>query len=374
MQESEKSDDSLDGLDLSGRFQQQFSPVKPLTPNGPDPFVLQAMKEVHHKSLAEVTSVFQESLAATVECLTFPLGEGGQRKAEAEESSLSFGLPSQRKRQKVRNVPTLKVTKVKKAMKVVKFMYQFDLLMETNRVNEVDQKSYLLESVHPDVVHCLLVKGVEVSSPGEMMALVKETVLGRFWQKRLLDKWQTMAMLDSESVFQFQQRVHMIMFALGRRLEHVDEHQVILFAKIRLKLPVILREMLKGEQILTNFGMSWSEFWLRLEEIESLMAYRDRLLLYKNFGGGKLPSSDLKGPKGKERAGTSRKGAGESSAAAGDSVSSSSSGKKRGAKFCMHCGDRSHGTEDCKHPKASKISLVDGKLPQICFKCFETGQ
>ena len=130
--------------------------------------------------------------------------------------------------------------------------------------------------------------------------------------------------------------------------------------------------MLEGEQILINFGMSWSEFWLRLEEIESSMAYQDRLLLYKNFGGGKLPSSDLKGPKGKERAGTSRKGAGESGAAAGD-LASSSSGKKRGAKFCMCCGDRSHGTEDCKHPKASKISLVDGKLLRICFKCFETG-
>ena len=105
-----------------------------------------------------------------------------------------------------------------------------------------------------------------------------------------------MAMLDSESVFQFQQRVHMSMFALGQRPECVDEHRVILFAKIHLKLPVILREMLEGEQILTNFGMSWSEFWLRLEEIKSLMAYQDRLLLYKNFGGGKLPSSDLKGP------------------------------------------------------------------------------
>ena len=74
-----------------------------------------------------------------------------------------------------------------------------------------------------------------------------------------------MAMLDSESVFQFQQRVHMIMFTLGRRLERVNEHWVILFAEIRPKLPVILREMLKGEQILTNFGMSWSEFWLRLD-------------------------------------------------------------------------------------------------------------
>ena len=82
-----------------------------------------------------------------------------------------------------------------------------------------------------------------------------------------------MAMLDSESVFQFQQRVHMIMFVLGWRLERVNEHWVILFAKIRPKLPVILREMLEGEQILTNFGMSWSEFWLRLEEIKSSMAY-----------------------------------------------------------------------------------------------------
>ena len=127
MQESKKSNDSLDRLDLSGRFQQQFSPVKPPTPDGPDPFMLQAMKEAHHESLTEVTSVFQESLAATVE----PLGEGGQRKAEAEESSSFFGSWSQRKRQKVKNVPPLKVTKVKKVMKVVKFMYQFDLLIIT---------------------------------------------------------------------------------------------------------------------------------------------------------------------------------------------------------------------------------------------------
>ena len=269
-------------------------------------------------------------------------------------------------------MPTLKVTKVEKAMKVVKFMYQFDLLMETNRVNEADQKSYLLESVHSDMVHCLLVKGVEDSSPGEMMALVKETVLGRFWQKRLLDKWQGMSMLDSETVFQFQQRVYMITFALGRRPERVDEHQVIQFSEIRPKLPVILREMLEGDQILGDFGMSWSEFWAKLEEIESSMAYQDRLLLHKNLGGGKSPSSDLKVPKGKEKAGTTQKGAGESGAVAGGS-SSSSSKKKRGLKYCMCCRDRSHGTEDCKHPKASKIPLVDGKLPRICFKCFEAG-
>ena len=87
-------------------------------------------------------------------------------------------------------------------------------------------------------------------------------------------------------------------------------------------------------------------------------------MLYKK---GQFPSSDSKGPKGKERAGTSRKGAGESGAAAGDLVSSSSSGKKRGAKFCMRCGDRSHGTEDCKHPKASKISLVDGTMEMFVY-------
>ena len=108
VQESEKSDDSLDRLDLSGCFQQQFSPVKPPVPNGPDPLMLQAMKEAHQESLAEVTSVFWESLAVTVEHLTFPLGEGGQRKAEAEESSSSFGSWSQRKRQKIKNMPTLK--------------------------------------------------------------------------------------------------------------------------------------------------------------------------------------------------------------------------------------------------------------------------
>ena len=171
-----------------------------------------------------------------------------------------------------------------------------------------------------------------------------------------------MSMLDSETVFQFQQRVYMITFALGQRPERVDEHWVILFSEIRPKLPVILREMLEGDQILGDFGMSWSEFWAKLEEIESSMAYRDRLLLHKNLGGGKSPSSDSKVPKGKEKAGTTQKGAGESGAAAGGS-SSSSSKKKRGSKYCMCCRDRSHGTEDCKHPKASKIPLVDGKLP-----------
>ena len=101
-------------------------------------------------------------------------------------------------------MPTLKVTKVKKAMKVVKFMYQFDLLMETNRVNEADQKSYLLESVHPDVVHCLLVKGVEDSSPGEMMALVKENSSGPILAEAPLGRsGRGMSMLDSETVFQF---------------------------------------------------------------------------------------------------------------------------------------------------------------------------
>ena len=181
-----------------------------------------------------------------------------------------------------------------------------------------------------------------------------------------------MLMLDSETVFQFQQRVYMITSALGRRPERVVEHQVILFSEIRPKLPVILREMLEGDQILGDFGMSWSEFWAKLEEIESSMTYQDRLLLHKNLGGGKLPSSDSKVPKGKEKAGTTQKGAGESGAVAGGS-SSSSSKKKRGSKYCMRCGDRSHGTEDCKHPKASKIPLVDGKLPRICFKCFEAG-
>ena len=91
----------------------------------------------------------------------------------------------------------------------------------------------------------------------------------------------------------------------------MDEHWVILFSEICPKLPVILREMLEGDQILGDFGMSWSEFWAKLEEIESSMAYWDRLLLHKNLGGGKSPSSDLKVPKGKEKAGTTQKGAGE---------------------------------------------------------------
>ena len=111
---------------LRGFLKKRVSEIqKKLSDRDMSPFVLQAMKEAHHESLAEVTSVFQESLAATAERLTFPSGEGGWRKAEAEESSLSFGSQSQRKRQKVKNVPTLKVTRVKKVMKVVKFMYQF---------------------------------------------------------------------------------------------------------------------------------------------------------------------------------------------------------------------------------------------------------
>ena len=64
MQESEKSDDSLDRLDLSGRFQQQFLPVKPPTPDGPDPFVLQAMKEAHRESLTESHLCFSRVLGS----------------------------------------------------------------------------------------------------------------------------------------------------------------------------------------------------------------------------------------------------------------------------------------------------------------------
>ena len=90
-QGSEKGDDSLDGLDLLGHFQHQLSPVKPPAPNSPDPLTLQAMKEAHQESLAEVTSVFRESLVATVKCLTFPSGEDRQRKAEPEESFSSSG-------------------------------------------------------------------------------------------------------------------------------------------------------------------------------------------------------------------------------------------------------------------------------------------
>ena len=66
--------------------------MKPPAPNGPDPLTLQAMKEAHQESLAEVTSVFRESLVATVKRLTFPLGEHRQRKAEPEESFSSSGL------------------------------------------------------------------------------------------------------------------------------------------------------------------------------------------------------------------------------------------------------------------------------------------
>ena len=53
-------------------------------------------------------------------------------------------------------------------------------------------------------------------------------------------------MLDSKTVFQFQQKVYMITSALGRRPERVVEHWVILFSEIHPKLPVILREMLEG--------------------------------------------------------------------------------------------------------------------------------
>ena len=85
----------------------------------------------------------------------------------------------------------------------------------------------------------------------------------------------------------------MITFALGRRPEHINEHWVILFAEIWPKLPVILREMLEGEQILINFGMSWSEFWLRLEEIKSLMALSRQVIALQGLSPLLSPSLPL---------------------------------------------------------------------------------
>ena len=77
----------------------------------------------------------------------------GNSSSSSSSSSSSF---SHGKRQKVKEVPSLREDKVDKAGWVIKFIHQFRMVMLTHAVSERDQKSYLLEAVHKTVTECWL--------------------------------------------------------------------------------------------------------------------------------------------------------------------------------------------------------------------------
>ena len=314
-------------------------------------------------------------MAATVECLTFPSGEGGWRKAEAEESSLYFGSQSQRKRQKVKNVPTLKVTRVKKVMKVntclgelrrardlwleadkdevtvvdsdedrsggvdlpdlkvllillvvereseleralqlvqavtasqsafqslsgnsssssstsssssfshgkrqkvkevpslredrvdkagqvIKFIHQFRMVMLAHAVSERDQKSYLLEAVHKKVTERLLVEGIEnslMTISCHWLRFLCWDHIGRGWcwmNGRGSGWWKMNRFSDSA-----RESKCLMMHFLTNQCQWRD--RILIYSELRLKFLVVMREMLKEEQPLFRCGKSWGDF------------------------------------------------------------------------------------------------------------------
>ena len=170
--------------------------------------------------------------------------------------------------------------------------------MLAHAVSERDQKSYLLEAVHKTVTERLLVEGIENSSIDHLLSLVKISLLGPHWERLVLDKWQGVRMVENESVFRFRQRVQMFNNALSCQPMLVERDRILIYSELRLKFPVVMREMLEEEQPLFRCGKSWGDFWEDLEKLEHSLAYKDRVLMHKQVevqGGFK----NLKPPKKK---------------------------------------------------------------------------
>ena len=65
----------------------------------------------------------------------------------------------------------------------------------------------------------------------------------------MLDKWQGVRMAENESVFRFCQRVQMFNNALSCQPMSVERDRILIYSELRLKFPVVMREMLEEEQI-----------------------------------------------------------------------------------------------------------------------------
>ena len=242
-------------------------------------------------------------------------------------------------------------------------------------VSERDQKSYLLEAVHKTVTERLLVEGIKNSSIDHLLSLVKISLLGPHWERLVLDEWQGVRMVENESVFRFHQRVQMFNNALSCQPMSVERDRILIYSELRLKFPVVMREMLEEEQPLFRCGKSWGDFWEDLEKLEHSLAYKDRVLMHKQVevqGGFK----NLKPPKkkGSETKESGRGGAVGGGGKGGGGKLGGQTGGSAGKNCCYRCGSGEHWSNSCDHPIASKIPLkADGCLLIICYNCFEAG-
>ena len=109
---------------------------------------------------SELERALQLVQAVTASQSTFQSLSGNSSSSSSSSSSSAF---SHGKRQKVKEVPSLREDKVDKAGQVIKFIHQFRMVMLAHAVSQRDQKSYLLEAVHKTVTERLLVEGIENS-------------------------------------------------------------------------------------------------------------------------------------------------------------------------------------------------------------------
>ena len=178
----------------------------------PDPKVSSILPVVERES--ELERALQLVQAVTASQSAFQSLSGNSSSSSSFSSSFSSAF-SHGKRQKVKEVPSLREDKVDKAGQVIKFIHQFRMVMLAHAVSERDQKSYLLEAVHKTVTERLLVEGIENSLIDHLLSLVKISLLGPHWERMVLDKWQGVRMVENESVFRFCQRVQMFNNALS---------------------------------------------------------------------------------------------------------------------------------------------------------------
>ena len=169
----------------------------------------------------------------------------GNSSSSSPSSSSSSSAFSHGKRQKVKEVPSLREDKVDKVGWVIKFIHQFRMVMLAHAVLERDQKSYLLEAVHKTVTERLLVEGIENSLIDHLLSLVKISLLGPHWERMVLDEWQGVRMAENESVFRFRQRVQMFNNALSCQPMSVERDRILIYSELRLKFPVVMREINK---------------------------------------------------------------------------------------------------------------------------------
>ena len=344
---------------------------------------------------SELKRALQLVQAVTASQSMFHNLSGMSSSSSSSSSSPSGGGQSSpfRGRQKVKEVPSLKEDRVNKAVQVIKFIHQFKMVMKAHAVSERDQKTYLLEVIHKSVAERLLVEGIELSSIGKLLSLVKRSLLGPHWERKVSDKWQTVRMVENESIFRFRQRVQMFNRALGRDPEMDEGMRTLIYSELRFKIPVVMREMVEEENPLYRCLKEWGKFWDDLEVLEHSLAFKDRVLMHRQLesqgGLGESKSGKKKFSQSKETPKSGGSGGAGGSGGSGGSGGAGGSGGSGGAggagsgsgkeamgrrNRCFRCGSDKHWLNECDHPIASKIPLkADGRLPIICYNCFEAG-